>query len=140
MLRKSENEFLLSWGMNFFNRWKYILAAIGVIITVLIAFSLLDIFIAFFYLRFYTHLSFIVSFGVGGIFAGVFGYVYAIQLAPEKNEFARWSLISTILFMGLLFFFFISRMEGGEYEPAFKAFGATLTLAGFLFIKGKVEE
>lgn len=139
ILRKNENEFRLSWGMKFFNRWKYILAVIGVILTVLIAFSILDIIIAFFYLRFYTHLSFIVSFGVGGIFAGVFGYVYAIQLAPEKNEFARWSLISTILFMGLLIFFFFSKLEGGEYEPAFKAFGATLALASLLFIKGKVE-
>lgn len=125
--------------MKFFNRWKYILALIGVIMVVLIAVSIIDIMIAFFYLRFYTHLSFIVSFGVGGVFAGVFGYIYSIQLAPEKNEFARWSLIITIIFTGLLFFFFFSKIEGGEYEPAFKAFGATLSLSGLLFVKGKVD-
>jgi hypothetical protein len=38
---------------------------------------------------------------------------------------------------GLLFFFLLAKMEGGEYEPAFKAFGAMMALSSLLFVKGK---
>jgi hypothetical protein len=118
---------------------KSLLVAIIVIALVFILVSLLDIVIAFFYQRFYANLAFIVTFGVGGIFAAVFGYTYGIKTAPIKNEISRWSLIITFILTGLFFFFFLARLEGGEYEPAFKAFGVTLALGSLLFIKGKVD-
>jgi len=119
--------------MKFFRQLRPLLALVCVIIITLIAVSLLDILIAVFYSRFYTNAAFIVTFGVGGVFAAAYGYTLGIQFAPVKNELARWSLI------GLFFFFFLSRIEGGEYEAAFKAFGATLALGSLLFIKGTVE-
>ena len=116
-----------------------LLVAIAVITVFFILVSFLDIGIAFFYNRFYTNFLFIATFGVGGIFAAVFGYSYGIKASAEKNESVRWSLIITFIITGLLFFFFLARLEGGEYEPAFKAFGITLALGSLLFVKGKVE-
>ena len=62
-----------------------------------------------------------------------------MQQAVETNEIARWVLIALQIFSGLLFFFLLSKIEGGEYEPAFRAFGATLAFGSLLFIKGKTE-
>jgi hypothetical protein len=59
--------------------------------------------------------------------------MYAINLSPEKNEWARWSLIVTLIIAGLLFFFLLSEIEGGEYAAAFKAFEFTLVLTSFIF-------
>jgi hypothetical protein len=119
--------------------FKPILACLGIIILFFIAVSLLDILIAVIYPRFYSNAAFVVTFGVGGVFAAAFGYTASIPLAPVKNEFARWSLIILMIVTGLLFFFFLAKLEGGEYEAAFKAFGATLAPASLLFMKGKVE-
>jgi hypothetical protein len=115
-----------------------LICAIAIFI-ILVAVSLLDILLVSFYPRFYSSTAFIVLFGVGGIFAAVFGYMYGIEYAAEKNEPARWSLIIFIAITGLLFFFILSKIEGGEYEPAFKGFGATLSLGSLLFVRGKVD-
>src|SRR5688500_17959262 len=101
--------------MNFFKQLRPLLALVCVVIITLIAVSLLDILIAVFYSRFYTNAAFIVTFGVAGVFAAAYGYTLGIQFAPEKNELARWSLISYMIIIGLFFFFFLSRIEGGEY-------------------------
>ena len=116
---------------------KPILTAFIIIIIIFIAASLLDILLVFFYPRFYSTAAFIVTFGVGGIFAGVIGYMYPMEKIIEKNETARWSLISMLIITGLIFFFFLAKLEGGEYEPAFKAYGATIALSSLLFVKGK---
>ena len=116
-----------------------LLVCAGIILLMLIIISLFDILLFFFYSRFYSKAAFIVTFGVGGVFAGIFAYMNSIKLAPEKKETARWSLILSIITLGLLFFFLISKIEGGEYEPAFKSFGITLALTSFLFTKGKVD-
>jgi hypothetical protein len=110
-----------------------------VICLLFVSVSLLDIVIAFFYARFYSNAAFIVTFGVGGILAASFGYVVGINYSVKKNEAARWTLIATMIFSGLILFFLLSRLEGGEYEAPFKAFGATLALGSLLFVKGKVE-
>jgi hypothetical protein len=130
--------FILTF-MKLVKQWKSLLTAACIIIIIYVLVSFLDITIAFFYSRFYSPAAFIVTFGVGGIFAAVFAYFYGIRLAPEKNELARWSLILTMIAIGLFFFFFLAKMEGGEYEPAFKAFGATLALGSLLFVRGKVD-
>jgi len=101
--------------------------------------SLFDIVLAVFSSRFYSNAAFITVFGVAGVFAACISYINCIAMAPKKNEFARWSLISTLIACGLLIFFFVARIEGGEYEIAFKAFGVTLALASLLFAKGKVD-
>lgn len=105
----------------------------------LVIVSIFDILIVFFNSRFYSNAAFITIFGVGGIFAAVFSYMYAIKLSPDKNEWARWSLIVTMIISGILFFFLLSKIEGGEYGAAFKAYGLTIALTSFIFIKGKVD-
>ena len=118
---------------------KMILSCLSVIIIVFTVVSLIDILIAVVYSRFYSNAAFVVSFGVGGIFGAVFGYFSAIDHATRKDESARWTIISTLIICGIVFFFLLARLEGGEYEPAFKAYGATLALGSLLFIKGKVD-
>ena len=125
--------------MKLWKQLKPVLVCAGIILVMLLITSLFDILLVFFFPRFYSPAAFIVTFGVGGIFAAVFAYVYAIKLAPQKNERARWSLIITIVSTGLLFFFLVAKIEGGEYAPAFKSFGITATLSAFLFAKGKVD-
>ncbi|NOT51235.1 MAG: hypothetical protein HOP10_08150 [Chitinophagaceae bacterium] len=118
---------------------KPLLATTATIIIVFVAVSLLDIVISAFYLRFYTSAAFIVTFGVGGVFAAVLGYTYGTEQAPEKNETIRWTIIIFLVLCGLLFFFLLSKIEGGEYKPAFMAYGITLVSGSFLFIKNKLE-
>ena len=90
-------------------------------------------------MRFYSTAAFVVMFGVGGVFAACFGYFTGMEHARQKNEMARWSLIITLITLGLLFFFLLAKLEGGEYEIAFKAFGATMALGSLLFIQGKPD-
>jgi hypothetical protein len=125
--------------MNFWIRWKYLFACMGIILLAFIAVSILDVVIAVLNARFYSNAAFIVTFGVGGVFAAVLGYSISVEAAPVKNELTRWSLIVLMIVCGLLFFFLFSELEGGEYRAPFKAFGVTLALTTFLFMKGKVE-
>jgi len=125
--------------MGFFHRWKYLLAAVVVILVAFVATSIFDVVAAVVNLRFYSTAAFITIFGVGGIFAGLISYVTSIGLAPEKNESARWSIIAVMIGSGLLFFFPLATVEGGEYEAAFKSFGVTLALSSLLFMKGKID-
>jgi hypothetical protein len=121
------------------SRIKPLLFAVGVIIAVLVAVSLLDILLVFFNPRFYSNALFITTFGVGGVFATVLAYMMSVERSLIKDEFARWSLIILLIVAGAAFWFILSRLEGGEYEAAFKAFGLTMALSTILFMKGKVE-
>ena len=111
----------------------------GTVLSVFVVVSLFDIVLAVMNARFYSNAAFVVTFGVGGVFAAVLGYMNGISYAPVKNETARWSLIILLVVSGLLFFFVLAKLEGGEYEAAFKGYGATLSIASLLFVKGKVE-
>jgi hypothetical protein len=125
--------------MNLWIRWKYLFSCIGIILLAFVAVSVFDIVIAVLYTRFYSNGAFIISFGVGGVFAAFLGYMLSIQAVPVKNEFARWSLIAVMIIIGLLLFFILSEIEGGDYKMPFKAFGTTLALSSMFFMKGKVE-
>jgi hypothetical protein len=125
--------------MNLSNLWKSLLTCLLVIVVIFIGVSILDIILSVLYARFYSDAAFIVTFGVGGVFAGVLGYMYGIDAANEKNETARWSLIIFLALMGVVFFFPLSAIGGGEYLVAFKAYGITMALSGFIFVKGKVD-
>jgi O-antigen/teichoic acid export membrane protein len=118
---------------------KCILTTLVVIIVMFIIISIADIVLSVISRRFYSNLAFITIFGVGGIFAAIFSYSYGMAQATEKNTLSRWSVIVTIILSGLLFFFLLSSLEGGEYEPAFKAFGVSLVLGSLLAAKAKVE-
>lgn len=115
--------------------FKPILAIIATIIIVFVAVSLLDILLASLYPRFYSKMLFIISFGVGGIFAAILGYMYGKEQAAEKSKSLKWELIAVLTAAGFIFFFLLSKMEGGEYEPAFRAFGVMLGLGSLLFLK-----
>lgn len=125
--------------MNLKNRLLSLLLGLGAIIVIFIVTSLFDIVIAVFYSRFYSTAAFVVTFGVGGIFAAIFSYSKAVGYAAVKNEFTRWSAIVLIWITAALFIYPLSVLEGGEYQAAFIAYGVTLALTTLLFIKGKIE-
>ena len=104
--------------MNFSNRFLSLTIGLGIIILLFVITSLFDIVIAVFYSRFYSTAAFIVTFGVGGIFAGVFSYSYAVGYAAVKNNFTRWSVIILIWVTAALFIYPLSVLEGGEYRSA----------------------
>ncbi len=125
--------------MNFTNRLLSLLLGLGTIILMFVVTSLFDILIAVFYSRFYSTAAFVVTFGVGGIFACIFSYSKAVGFAAVKNEFTRWSVILLIWVAAALFIYPLSVLEGGEYQAAFISYGVTLALTTLLFIKGKIE-
>jgi len=118
---------------------KPLFACIGIILLMLVMTSLFDIVLVLFYSRFYSNVLFIVTFGAGGVFAGVLAYMNTVKMVPERIETARWILAMIIIVFGFVVFFLISKVEGGEYGPAFKAFGITMALAGLLMAKGKFD-
>lgn len=125
--------------MNLKNRLISLLLGLGIIVFMFVVTSLFDIVIAVFYSRFYTTAAFVVTFGVGGVFASFFSYSKTVEYAAVKNEFTRWSAIILIWVTAALFIFPLSVLEGGEYRAAFIAYGVTLALTTLLFIKGKIE-
>jgi hypothetical protein len=125
--------------MNLSNRLLSLTIGLGIIILLFTITSLLDIVIAVFYSRFYSTAAFVTTFGVGGVFAGIFSYSKAIGYASVKNEFTRWSVILFIWIIALLFIFLLSTLEGGEYKAAFISYGITMALTTLLFVKGKLE-
>jgi hypothetical protein len=56
-----------------------ILAAIIPIFGAFLITSLVDVVLVFFFPRFYSNAAFIITFGVGGIFAGVIGYMNGME-------------------------------------------------------------
>ncbi len=125
--------------MNLLRYGKALLVCAGAIVLMFGIVSLVDFGLAALYPPFYSRTALIVTFGIGGLFAAVFGYIYGIREAPPKKGTACWVLIIFLGLTGLLFFLVLAKLEGGEYEAAFKGFGATLALASFLFVKGEVE-
>ncbi len=121
------------WGNS-----KAVLICIATILLTFVIVSLFDIVIAVIYSRFYSDAAFIVTFGVGGIFAGVLGYMNGIA-ATTKTEAGRWILILLLIVAGVIFFFPLAAIEGGEYKAAFKAYGLTMGLSTFIFMKEKIE-
>ena len=118
---------------------KSFISCIVIVFAGLVAASLLDIFLYAIHPRFYSRALFIVTFGVAGVFASVVGYMTGVENAKVKKQTARWYMISLLIGIGLLFFFFIAKAEGGEYEPAFKSYGVMMVVGTFLFIKEKIE-
>ena len=125
--------------MNFTNRLISMLLGLGTMIVMFVVTSLFDIAIAVFYARFYSTAAFVVTFGVGGIFACIFSYSKAVGYAAVKNEFTRWSVIILIWITAALFIYPLSILEGGEYQAAFTSYGVMLALTTLLFIKDKIE-
>jgi len=66
-------------------------------LVALLAASLFDIVLAVFSSRFIAMRLLFTVFGVAGVFAACISYINCIAMAPKKNEFARWSLISTLI-------------------------------------------
>ena len=96
------------WGNS-----KAVLICIATILLTFVIVSLFDIVIAVIYSRFYSDAAFIVTFGVGGIFAGVLGYMNGIA-ATTKTEAGRWILILLLIVAGVIFFFPLAAIEGGS--------------------------
>lgn len=111
-----------------------------VVFICLVAVSLLDILIAVCYARFYNDAVFAVTFGVAGVFATVLAYMGAMERIKEKTAMAKWCLLIWIIALGILFYLLLSRLEGGEYEVPFKAFGLMMAITTILFFKFKLAE
>ncbi len=116
---------------------KAIAYVIGIALLLFIIASVFDIFIAVWKGRFYTSVTFIVLFGVAGVFASVFGYIKGIELFQVKDEKARWTLLLTEIGVGAIFWFLLSPLEGGDYAPVMKSFGLMLGMTSFIFLYGK---
>jgi hypothetical protein len=112
--------------------------AVGIMISVFIAASILDVILAVINSRFYSTAAFITIFGVGGVFAGGIAFMSGMDSTVEKTEGRRWQLIAVIVLTALLFVFVLAKIEGGEYAMAFRAFGITSALTMLLFVKGKL--
>lgn len=112
-----------------------LLACLFVLAVAFVAVSLFDILLAVLYLRFYTTAAFIVIFGVGGIFAGVLAYSAGIFFIKENTPSTRWLVGGFILLAGLIFVLLLARLEGGEYEAAFRSFGITSGIAAFVMAR-----
>jgi hypothetical protein len=125
--------------MNLIKRWMYLPVCICIIFLFFIIISLFDILLAVFYSRFYSTAAFVVTFGVGGVFAAFFCYAKAAAVAGVKSRFTRWTILILIWITALLFIFLLSALEGGEYKAAFIAYGITLALTSLLFVKGDLE-
>jgi hypothetical protein len=124
--------------MHLKNRFISLLLALGIIMLMFTIIRLLDIVISVFYARFYSNAAFVVTFGVGGVFACVFSFLKAVEYAVHKNEFTRWSVIILIWVTAALFIYPLSVLEGGEYQAAFISYGITLAFTTLLFINGKI--
>ena len=126
--------------MNLIKQWKYLLTCLNIIV-----FSFL--FVSFFFVlfsvlneRFYSSESLTITFGAGGIFAAVFSYYDSLNMAPAKNDQARWSLISMLHSLLLqTIYFFLSPIQNGEYESAFRSFGSSLAFSSLLFVWKRME-
>lgn len=125
--------------MKFTESIKPVLLCLSTTLLTFVVVSLLDILIAVFYSRFYSAAAFIVTFGVGGIFAGVLGYMNGISVQGKKKKVTRWILILLLIIIGAIFFFPLATIEGGEYKSAFKAYGITIALSSVFFMKEKIE-
>ena len=101
--------------------------------------SLVDVVMIFLYPRFYSLLLFICSFGVAGVFAGLFAYGAGRQQIPSINRRQETLVFALVSLMGILFVFPLSLLEGGEYEPAFKAYGIGTLLGSFLVYRLKPD-
>jgi hypothetical protein len=117
---------------------KGLLMALGIVLLLFVVVSLFDIVLAVLYARFYSTAAFIVTFGVGGVFAAFFAFTTGIGQTKEKTERIRWSLVILLIVCGLLFFFPLATLEGGEYKAAFKSYGVMLCITTLLFMKGDV--
>lgn len=114
------------------------LVCLAVLVVGFVAVSLFDILVAVLYARFYSTAAFIVLFGVGGVFAGILAYGYGISQLKEMGQMGRLLIAGFIVLLGLFFFFFLAKLEGGEYEAAFKSYGITSAFAAVVLAKEKL--
>lgn len=113
---------------------KMIAISIGISFLTLVAASILDIMLAAFSQRSYSTAVFVVLFGVAGVFAALISYITGLEKAPQKTKTVSRILIAINIVLGLIMFFFVAKIEGGEYEGPFKGFGIMLALSSLIFI------
>lgn len=113
--------------------------SIAMIFIIFVAASVFDIIIAAVNLFSYSNAAFIVVFGVAGIFAGLLGYMTAMEKIFKPRRIDSIGIVAMQVIIGLLFFFPIASIEGGEYRVPFKAFGLMLALSSLIFL-GKMRD
>lgn len=115
---------------DFMKPLKAVLATVLFIALVFIAASIFDIILSVVSSRFYSKAAFITIFGVAGIFGGLMAYSAGMQVAGESGNIYRLPIVLLVLATGIIFFLWLARIEGGEYKPAFQAYGVTTALSG----------
>ncbi len=116
-------------------RFKPYLFCTGIIFSGLLAASLIDIVLAALMPRFYTTAAFVLIFGVVGIIATLLSYITVTEYGEKQGMQLKWPIIIFHLIIGILLFFLIARLEGGEYKIAFQSYGITTAFSSFLFAK-----
>jgi hypothetical protein len=113
--------------------------SIAMILLAFVAASIFDVILAAIGFFAYSNGAFITVFGVGGVFAGFLGYMAAMEKASKTGRIDSIGIIAMQVIIGLLFFFPIAAIEGGEYRVPFKAFGLMLALSSLFFL-GKARD
>ncbi len=113
---------------------------LAIIIGGFVVASILDIIIAVLRSRFYSEAAFVVTFAVAGIFAACIAYINISEMPAYKSSATHYTILGLLMGCGLLFFLLLARLEGGEYEVAFKGYGAALFFTSFLFFRWNKEQ
>lgn len=108
---------------------------LGILVAGFVAASLLDIFISVLKSRFYTEVAFVVTFVVVGIITASVAYINLSEIQAYKSAATHDTILATLIISGLVFFFPLAKIEGGEYEVAFKGYGAAIAATSFLFFR-----
>lgn len=120
-------------------KWGILLQVIGMVLGIVIAglvvASILDIIIAVFNIRFYNEVAFVATFVVAGVFVASIAYINIAESPLYKSPLTHYMVLGVLFICGILFFFLLAKLEGGEYEVAFKGYGASLFISSFLFIR-----
>lgn len=116
------------------HRFRAILTSICAIIIVFIGIAVFDIIINMLIPGLLSYTGIIISFALAGIYSAGFSFEFAYEMT-DKSPGDKMLVIIFQVLVGVVCYFFLSKINDAEYEIAFKAFGSALALGSLLFIK-----
>ena len=119
---------------NMQHRLRAFLTSTCAIIIVFIGIAVFDIIVNMLIPGLFSNTGIIISFALAGVYAAAFSFEFAYEMT-RKSATDKMLVILFQVFAGIGTYFILSRINGSEYEIAFKAFGSALALGSLLFIK-----
>lgn len=120
--------------------FKPYLAAFCIIAIVFVTVSILDIIVALIFPFFNNLWQILFFFSIGGVFAAVVGFIYAIKFYTGKSTFTKWGLLCFLVTLGILSIFWLTKIDHGAFEAAFRAFGICLILGSLFFLFDNIKK